>query len=55
MGDRLLEIAKACVAAAVAAVVAILADVEWGGVIGAALAGGGTTWVTPNKRRLRRN
>lgn len=55
MGDRLLNIAKACVSAAVAAVIAVLADVDWQAIVGAALASGGLTWVTPNKKLNRLN
>lgn len=51
--DRILETAKAVVAAVVAAAVAALAGVDWEAVVGAAIASGGFTWATPNKRKRR--
>lgn len=54
MGERLLGILKAVVAAAVAAAIAVLADVDWTAIIGAAVASGGLTWATPNDLAARR-
>lgn len=49
--DNLAYYAKAIVAAVVAAVVAALADVDWGAIVGAALASGGLTYATPNRKK----
>ena len=49
--DRILEAAKAIVAAAVAAAIAALAGVDWEAIIGAAIASGGLTFTTPNKKK----
>ena len=49
--DRILEAAKAIVAAAVAAAIADLAGVDWQAVNGAAVASGGLTFGVPNKKR----
>jgi len=49
--DRILEVAKAVVAAVVAAAVAALAGVDWYEVVAAAAASGGLTWRVPNKRK----
>jgi hypothetical protein len=49
--DKVLEYAKAVVAAVLAAAVTAIAGVDWGAVIAAAVVAGGGTAVTPNKRR----
>jgi hypothetical protein len=51
--DKVLEYAKAIVAAAVAAAVAALAGVDWLAVVAAALVSGGGTAATPNKPKRR--
>lgn len=52
--DKVLEGAKALVAAAVTAIIAALAGIDWGAVLAAAAASGGLTWATPNQRPRRR-
>ncbi len=49
------QIAKALVSAVATAIVAVLADVDVAGIVGAFIASGGITYVVPNAAQSDRN